>query len=120
MKNMDTISAKQRLREVHKYINTPFQDMNEIYRRVASLKTELIYPFLKRIDVVDNHEPVFVGFIMEDYFVIGFYKKGLWTEDLVRTLEEFLDLTYKEDKFYYDENIPCKKFLINNVETEES
>lgn len=115
----DDYVAQFILRDIHFNIHLPDSDSALIRRMIKSFKEDILFPWLEKHTTLITPLGLHVGFILDDYLVIGFYKQELWSEDLIRKLEEHLDITYKEDMFYYGSDMYEKKFLINNTETEE-
>ena len=94
-------------------IPIPLESINE---QINEFKGDLLN-YLRKYKDIEYHE-ISVGFCVGDNLIIGLITEQLWTEEMVKGLEKYLDITYKEDYgvIKYDDGFEMyeKKFKINN------
>lgn len=112
-------SSQFLLRDINQRMSSPMRvPLKEIDGLMDLFKKGCLLPFFRKYEQIRGFQ-IRVGLGVGDYIIIGLRNDSLWSTDIVKGLEEYLDITYKRDygliKYNDGDAMFEKGFKINNT-----
>ena len=114
-------SARVLMKDIYYRMGNPSNNPVEVIEELMTMfKRECLLQFIRRFDLTIEYMQISICFLIGGSIVIGLSKESLWSDELIRGLEKFLDITYtgfsEKTRYGGDTVVYEKRFRINNLE----